>query len=174
MMDEGGFQAAYEATLRAARRIPIHDPAIDAEDVAQEAWLRSARWLDGNRSRDEQVAYLRAAARAVAIDHIRRVRRRGGAAVCLDAPQRTADGEGWSAPGELIPAPISVEDAALARADLAEIVGAAVKGNAMALTALLLGLGHTAGEIAAATGVARVTVSTRALRWRAAHGGMLA
>lgn len=62
----------------------------------------------------------------------------------------------------------------MARADLAGIVGAAVRGNAMALAALLMGLGHTAGEIAAATGVPRVTVSPRASGGRAAHGEVLA
>lgn len=162
--------ADLRACLAAARRIPVRDPAIDAEDVAQEAWLRSARWLDGGRPGHERAAYLRAAVRAVAIDHIRRVRRCGWAD-SLDAPQRAGDGEDRAAAGELVAAPGSVEGAALARLELAEVAGAAAGGDALALAALLMGMGHTRDEIGRAWGVAGVTVSTRAHRYRAARAG---
>lgn len=168
--EDEGFAAVYRAALAAARRLTIHDPAIDAEDVAQEAWLRSVRWLDGGRPEHEQVAYLRAAVRSVGIDHIRRAGRHGGAPVPLDAPHLGA-GDEWITPGEIVAAPGSVEGEALARLELAEVAGAAAGGDALALAALLMGMGHTRDEIGRAWGVAGVTVSTRAHRYRAARAG---
>lgn len=144
--------ALYASCLRVARAVLPPDPALDAEDVVQEAWLRALPWLDAGRPEWECRAYLARAVRTVALDHRRRLARRGD---CLPLAA-------W------VPGGQDAEAEALARLALAE-------GLATVPPCLLAwACGWPQAEVAAALGLSVQAVKARAWRWRAAHGGMMA
>lgn len=144
----------YARLLHHARRVCPSDPAIDPEDLCQQAWLLSRHFLALDKPEAEQTAYLRRVITNVAISARRNSRGRGIAqAVPL------ADWTRWRG---------SVEDEALARAELGAIIAAASGGDTFAITLLLMG---TVGsrQAAAILGVQQTTILTRQYRWRKAH-----
>jgi RNA polymerase sigma-70 factor (ECF subfamily) len=86
----------YAAVLRHARRVLPADPALDAEDLCQGAYLKTLGRLDPARSEHEQVTYLCRALDQVAIDAARRKRLAtvdtASVPECAD-PRRDTEGE---------------------------------------------------------------------------------
>lgn len=145
-------EQVYGQLLRHARRVLPPDPALEAADLVQSAWLRAHHWLDGERTEGERVKYLTTTITTTAIDHRRRMARR----------PTTVPLEDWAhAPGD-------VADEACARVLLGALLGVVPLGL------LLYGLGWTWDEAAAATGTELSTVKTRAFRFRHERAGVVA
>lgn len=138
----------YARLLRHARRVCPPDPALDAEDLVQQAWVKAHKWLDGDRSESDRMKYLYTAVTSVALDSRRRTKRRaiGG----------TVD--------EWFPDPARFEDVALDRVTLAPLLDEALQSRA-GLAVLLIGMGHTWDDATARAGVGRIGVH----RYRQAH-----
>lgn len=152
-MDEATLARMDEAARRVARRRWCPDPAVDAEDVAQAAWLRVLPRLTAERPEEEQTHYLLGAVACVAIDAQRRWRRR---------PR----GEF----GDWLPSGQDVEAEAIARAELGPILDRAVAGERDVLALVLLACGLEWREVMPLVGVSRATI----WRWHRARGEVLA
>lgn len=122
------------------------DPAIDAEDLVQAAWLKVGARLDPARSAGEQTAYLNLIIGQLATDH-HRAAKRHPILPLVD----------W------LPGGVNVEAEAIARVELAAVLGV------VPLALLLFACGYSWDEIAAAQGVPLSTPRVRAVRWRQAQ-----
>ena len=70
------IEAMNRACLNYARRVCPKDPALDAEDVLQMAWLRAWAHLVTLPDDEARRKYLNVTIRTVAIDYQRRMNRR--------------------------------------------------------------------------------------------------
>lgn len=141
-------EAVNRACFGYARRVCPKDPALDAQDILQSAWLRAFAHLAALPDDEARRKYLNRTIRTVAIDHQRGMSRRPVAAPLYD------EHVGGDA-----------EDEALTRAELATVL------TSVPPALLLYALGWMWEEIAAALGVPMITTKTRAHRWRRAHAG---
>lgn len=139
------------ASLNYARRVCPNDPALDAEDVLQMAWLRAFKHLATLPDDEARRKYLNTTIRAVAIDHQRRMSRRPIPVQLFD---QHVGGD--------------AEDEALALAELAATL------LTVPPALLLFALGWLWEEIAAALGVPKNTLRVQGHRWRQAQEGMQA
>jgi DNA-directed RNA polymerase specialized sigma24 family protein len=143
------IDAMNRACLGYARRVCPKDPAIDADDILQMAWLRAGPHLAALPDDEARRKYLNVAIRTVAIDYQRRMGRRP---VSVQLVDRHIGGD--------------AEDEALALVSLAATLATVPPAL------LLFALGWLWEEIAAATGANKRTLMVRAHRWRSAQGGM--
>lgn len=146
VMDDAMLNRLHALTLRYARTRYLPDPAMDADDLAAMAWLRSLPHLADQYTEAQHGRYLRGAASCCAVDAQRAWRRRPHLPL-----------EDW------LPGKENVEAEAIARVELAAVL-------AIVPPALLhFALGYLWSEIAAAFGVPLVTPRTQAHRWRRAQ-----
>lgn len=143
--------AAIDAMLRGAMgRYVVTDPALDAGDLCQTAWLRGLDRLAAIPTDAERAAYLVRLARNAGVDAWRRHRRRPT---------------------------VPLDDALAGAGDAAEEAVAALALVAAAVAAppavLLHALGYGWEEVGARTGQCANTAKTGAFRWRrrAREGG---
>lgn len=147
-MDEATAGRVHARVLRFARRQAMADPATDAEDLAQQAWAKSLRYLGRLPDEDAATAYLCRAVRNLAIDQGRRSYRYPTYALHDTQPNLR-----------------DVADEAIARVELAAVRADPSRG---ATTALLIARGYRYEEAAAILGVPPGTVHTGIWRWRRA------
>jgi DNA-directed RNA polymerase specialized sigma24 family protein len=140
------IDAVNRACLGYARRVCPRDPALDAQDILQSAWLRAFAHLAALPDDEARRKYLNVAIRTVAIDHQRRMARRPIPVQLFD---QHIGGD--------------AEEEAIALAELATVL------PTVPPALILYALGYEWGEIAALLGVPLITTKTRAHRWRRAQ-----
>lgn len=149
-----------QSCLSYARRTLSSDPAVDAEDLVQSAFLKTLGRLDGTRPVAQQIIYLRRAIDQVALDAGRRRRfvaaDPGALPECAD-PRRDTEGE------------------ALAREADDEWAGrlAALDAKCGPAAALVFCAGFSYREASAALGVLPTTLRMRLVRARGHLRAML-
>jgi len=148
-------ESIYGTCLWHALKVRPNDPAIEAADLVQAAFLKVGNRLDTARSDGEQVRFLCLAISQLAIDVHRRIAKRPRA---------------WLSPH--LPSSIDVAGEAITNADLAAALAVPRRGLG---EAVLLGLGYTITEIAARLDMPTGTVKTR-IHWarRSAEGRFVA
>lgn len=142
----------YARALRHARRVCPADPAIDAEDVVQSAWVKCGALLPDLPGDLDRLRLMTRCVNQVATDHHRKAKR---------LPVSLPD---WH------PAPSSVEAEVATRVQLEAVLALVAAGDLYAAAALLFGLGYEYREVAARQGVAAGTALSRVARFRAREG----
>jgi DNA-directed RNA polymerase specialized sigma24 family protein len=152
-MDDGELTTIYGRVVRHAQRVCPADPAIDAEDVVQAAWLKCGALLPTLATDLDRLRLWTRCVNQVATDHHRRAQR------ATFVPL-----------GDWQPGGASVEREAIARAELAGVLALVAAGDLFAAAAVALAV-FGDGALAA-VGCRRGTLGSRVSRFRAAHGGM--
>jgi DNA-directed RNA polymerase specialized sigma24 family protein len=140
------IESTFRACMGYARRVCPKDPAVDAEDVLQMAYLRAMPHLAALPDEEARRKYFNVAIRSVAIDEQRRMGRRPVTVQLHD-----------NRPGG------NAEDEALARVELAAVL------RRVPPALLLHVCGWAMAEIAPTLGENLHTLAVRTNRWRQAH-----
>jgi DNA-directed RNA polymerase specialized sigma24 family protein len=158
-MDDGELTTIYGRVVRHAQRVCPADPAIDAEDVVQAAWLKCGALLPTLATDLDRLRLWTRCVNQVATDHHRRAQR------ATFVPLGD-----WQPGGARVERGVSVEREALARVELAGVLALVAAGDLFAAAAVALAV-FGDGALAA-VGCRRGTLGSRVSRFRAAHGGM--
>jgi DNA-directed RNA polymerase specialized sigma24 family protein len=171
MTPESWIAPLHAYGLRVAAKYSLHDPALDEEDLVQQAWLTAYERLAGIPDDEGRKKFIAVAIR----NHYYRSyqRRKIRPEISLDAPARRTDqyfsvetqGRAGDAFRNAIPGAPDIADRAIAAVELQALVARARAGDAFAAAAILHGAyGHH--EAAAIAGVNHSTLGSRVLRFR--------